>query len=82
MMMPETDGLAATRAIRALEIMEERPRTPIIMLTAHTLEEHVAAALAAGADLHLAKPITASALYEALSTLAQADEGRQETFAA
>ncbi|MNQ26020.1 Sensory/regulatory protein RpfC [compost metagenome] len=82
MMMPGTDGLAATRAIRALEIREGRPRTPIVMLTAHTLEEHVAAALAAGADLHLAKPITASSLYEAFSTLAQADEGRQETSAA
>ncbi|MEN5168701.1 ATP-binding protein [Brevundimonas pondensis] len=82
MMMPGTDGLAATRAIRALESREGRLRTPIVMLTAHTLEEHVAAALAAGADLHLAKPITASALYEALSTLAQADEGRQETSAA
>ncbi len=73
MMMPRMDGLAATRAIRGLEAAEGRPRTPIIMLTANTSREHVEAALLAGADLHLPKPITASALYEALAAAAGAD---------
>ena len=59
MQMPEMDGLAATTAIRALERREGRPRTPIVMLTANALPEHVEAAQAAGADRHLAKPFSA-----------------------
>lgn len=69
MMMPRMDGLEATRAIRDFEAAQGRGRTPIIMLTANTLGEHVARALLAGADLHLPKPITASALYEALARI-------------
>jgi signal transduction histidine kinase/CheY-like chemotaxis protein len=59
MQMPEMDGLAATTAIRALERREGRARTPIVMLTANALPEHVEAAEAAGADRHLAKPFSA-----------------------
>lgn len=73
MMMPRMDGLAATRTIRGLEAVEGRARTPIIMLTANTSREHVEGALLAGADLHLPKPITATALYEALAAVAGAD---------
>ena len=62
MMMPEIDGLAATRAIRALEQATSRPRTPIAMLTANAMAEHVAAALAAGCDSHIAKPVTGASL--------------------
>ncbi len=69
MMMPRMDGLAATRAIRDLETMRGQGRTPIIMLTANTLQEHVDSAVRAGADLHLPKPITASALYQALADI-------------
>jgi two-component system, sensor histidine kinase len=66
MQMPEMDGLAATRAIRAYEEAVGQEPTPIIMLTANTGPEHVAASLAAGANLHLAKPVTPSALYGAV----------------
>lgn len=69
MMMPRMDGLAATRAIRDWEAEQGRGRTPIIMLTANTLQDHVVRALMAGADLHLPKPITASALYQALARI-------------
>jgi PAS domain S-box-containing protein len=62
MQMPVQDGLSATRAIRELEQAAGRARTPVIMLTANALPEHVAAAAAAGADRHLSKPITAAAL--------------------
>ena len=72
MMMPRMDGLAATRAIRDLEAAQGRGRTPIIMLTANTLQDHVVRALMAGADLHLPKPITASALYQALARISAA----------
>jgi CheY-like chemotaxis protein len=68
MQMPVMDGLAATRAIRDFETLTGRGRTPVIMLTAHAMPEHVAASHAAGADRHLAKPIAA---VELLSTLSE-----------
>jgi PAS domain S-box-containing protein len=61
MQMPVMDGLAATRAIRREE-SAERPRTPIVMLSANAMAQHRLDALAAGADLHLPKPITAATL--------------------
>ena len=67
MQMPVMDGLTATRAIRAAE----RPgvRIPIIMLSANAMAEHRYEALASGADLHVAKPVTAASL---LAGIAQA----------
>jgi signal transduction histidine kinase/ActR/RegA family two-component response regulator len=62
MQMPVMDGLSATRAIRDFECEAERPITPIVMLTANALPEHVAAARIAGADRHLAKPFQAADL--------------------
>jgi CheY-like chemotaxis protein len=56
------DGLSATRAIRDFECEAERPITPIVMLTANALPEHVTAARIAGADRHLAKPFQAADL--------------------
>jgi signal transduction histidine kinase/ligand-binding sensor domain-containing protein/ActR/RegA family two-component response regulator len=67
MQMPVMDGLTAIRQIRAIELAERSSPTPIIMLTANALPEHVAGALAAGADLHLAKPLTAASLFQALT---------------
>jgi PAS domain S-box-containing protein len=67
MQMPVMDGLVATRAIRQREARLFLPRTPVIMLTANGMPEHVEAGAQAGADGHLTKPITAEALYEALS---------------
>jgi signal transduction histidine kinase/ActR/RegA family two-component response regulator len=62
MQMPVMDGLAATREIRLHEATMGLARTPVIMLTANALAEHVAAAADAGADLHLAKPFNAAQL--------------------
>ncbi|MNE19238.1 Sensory/regulatory protein RpfC [compost metagenome] len=75
MMMPRMDGLKATRAIREREAAEGMARTPIIMLTANSLQEHVAQALSAGADLHLPKPVNAAALYQALAAVSQRQAG-------
>ena len=55
--MPKMDGLAAARSIRQWEADHAMGRTPIIALTASVLEDDVRAALAAGCDLHLGKPI-------------------------
>ncbi len=65
MQMPVMDGLSAVRAIRAHEAQADS-RTPIIMLTANALPEHEAAAAAAGADGHLAKPIPSATLLAAI----------------
>ena len=63
MQMPVMDGLAATRAIRRVEQdRPDRPRTPIVMLSANAMAQHRFDALDAGADLHVAKPVTAKAL--------------------
>ena len=62
MQMPVMDGLAATRAIRMLEQDSDARRTPLIMLSANAMAQHREDAVAAGADLHVAKPITAASL--------------------
>jgi CheY-like chemotaxis protein len=67
MQMPVLDGLEATRRIRETEAAGGKAPTPIIMLTANALPEHVAASLAAGADRHLEKPVTLAALVQALN---------------
>ena len=69
MQMPVMDGLAATRAIREREKTMGLPRTPVFMLTANALAEHIEASRLAGADLHITKPITSAALLTALSQL-------------
>ena len=67
MQMPVMDGLAATRAIRALEQgRPDAPRAALIMLSANAMVRHRQDSLAAGADLHLPKPITALTLLEGI----------------
>ncbi len=75
MQMPEMDGLTATVQLRAMEAAEGAVRTPVIMLTANALDEHVRASLNAGADLHLSKPLRAAELLDAIAALTCADEG-------
>jgi signal transduction histidine kinase/ActR/RegA family two-component response regulator len=58
--MPGTDGLAATRAIRALD--SPAAQVPVIALTANAFEEGRRACLAAGMNGYLAKPIRQAAL--------------------
>jgi CheY-like chemotaxis protein len=69
MMMPEMDGVEATRRLRAGEAGPHARGIPLLMLTANTLPEHVAQSFAAGADGHLAKPVSPAGL---LSAVAQA----------
>jgi signal transduction histidine kinase/ActR/RegA family two-component response regulator len=69
--MPVMDGLTAIRQIRALEARRGGPRTPIVSLTADALPNQVQDAFAAGADRHLAKPITAAALIGCLTSVLQ-----------
>ena len=65
MAMPELDGLAATREIRAMDI--EQP--VIVALTANAFDSDREACLAAGMDYFLQKPISKSILLQTLTML-------------
>jgi signal transduction histidine kinase/ActR/RegA family two-component response regulator len=67
MQMPQMDGVAATSALRRHEAANpRRSRSAIIMLSANAMRQHRLDAQAAGADLHLPKPITAAGLVGAV----------------
>jgi PAS domain S-box-containing protein len=70
MQMPVMDGLTAIRALRAREAAKGGRRTPVVALTANALPEHARASLAAGADEHMSKPISAPRLLETVARLA------------
>ncbi|KAK0341789.1 hypothetical protein LTR94_024976, partial [Friedmanniomyces endolithicus] len=82
MQMPVMDGLTATTAIRALEQQEQRAHTPIVMLTANALAEHIEAGRLAGADAHLSKPITLASLFAGVSQALEAVEANKPSVAA
>jgi signal transduction histidine kinase/AmiR/NasT family two-component response regulator len=83
MQMPELDGLSATAMLRDYEREAGLPRTPVIMLTANALDEHIRSSHDAGADLHLSKPIHAQALIECIMTAiaARTDQADEEASA-
>ena len=70
--MPEMDGLAATRAIRAHEAEAGLPRCPIHALTAYVSAEQEAACLAAGLDGVLTKPLSRADLFALVERTAAA----------
>ncbi len=67
MQMPNMNGIEATRNIRAAEADLGRGPVPIYALTANVLPQDRQACLEAGMNGHVAKPIKAAALQEALS---------------
>ena len=63
--MPEVDGYLATQTVRNLGVAPDE--LPIIALTANAFEEDISAAISAGMQAHLAKPLQ----YEKLVTMLQ-----------
>ena len=62
--MPNMNGYEATKAIRKLT--DERAKMPIIAMTANAFEEARQAALAAGMDDYVAKPVEISELFRTI----------------
>ncbi|MBW8708657.1 MAG: response regulator, partial [Alphaproteobacteria bacterium] len=73
--MPGMDGIAAARAIRAGEEASGRARTPIVALTADTLDDGSHGYHEAGMDAVLIKPVDPAALEEMFRMLFPRTEG-------
>jgi CheY-like chemotaxis protein/nitrogen-specific signal transduction histidine kinase len=71
MQMPVMDGYDAARRMRGVERSGDFPHTPIVALTACALPEETAAALEAGCDACLTKPIKKAQLLEAVALYAK-----------
>ena len=65
-MMPEMDGLTATKEIRKLD-REDAKNIPIVAMTANAYDEDVKKSLEAGMNEHLTKPIDINRLNEILN---------------
>ena len=74
--MPVMDGYEATRHIRAQELADARPRTPIIALTANALSSDRERCLAAGMDAYVSKPLREEDLMTALARLPPTPSGQ------
>ena len=68
LLMPDIDGVEATRQIKCLS-----PRTQVVMLTSHHDDEHIFPALRAGAISYLLKSVKMDELAEAVQRAAQGE---------
>ncbi|HYD07260.1 MAG TPA: ATP-binding protein, partial [Reyranella sp.] len=73
--MPDMDGFELTRQMRAEEAAQDRPRTPIVALTANALKGEAERCLEAGMDDYLTKPLTLDRLREAVARWAVSQAG-------
>ena len=64
--MPVMDGLAATRAIRALERERGVPLTPIITVSADVSVQHIERMCSAGCTAYLTRPVSKLNLLRAI----------------
>jgi PAS domain S-box-containing protein len=80
--MPGMDGIDATKAIRANEEKHGRRRTPIVALTADSLETGKRACQDAGMDGFLTKPVDPAELEEMFLMIFPSEDGLPHTAAA
>src|SRR5215208_4262795 len=68
LLMPDIDGVEATRQIKRLS-----PRTQVVVLTSHHDDDHILPALRAGAISYLLKSVKMDELAEAVRRAAQGE---------
>ena len=66
-MMPEMDGLEATRNIRGTEGRPDAKTIPIIAMSANAFEEDIRKSMDAGMNAHLSKPINLEEVMKTIS---------------
>lgn len=79
MQMPVMDGLTAIAAIREREQRLGLIRTPIAVLSANAMAEHIAMSLEAGSDTHIAKPVTPQSLSSGIEKLLALSSANADT---
>lgn len=75
--MPVMDGYTATREIRA-SVHPDASSIPIIAMTANAFSEDISAALHAGMNAHVAKPIDTTLLFQVLGDTLGAKKTEQQ----
>ena len=76
-MMPEMNGYEATAEIRKLE-RADASTMPIIALSANAYEEDIRRATEAGMNAHVAKPVSADAVYREILRVHHSRKGKEE----
>ena len=74
--MPEMNGYEAARAIRSAD-RTDAGTIPIIAMTANAFEEDIRAAMEAGMDAHIAKPVDIEVLKTTLGKSAGRQPGKE-----
>ncbi|MEW6653539.1 MAG: response regulator [Bacteroidota bacterium] len=64
LMMPNLDGI---RLLRVLKVLEDLKRIPVIIISGHTDKTNVLAAMEAGAEKIVSKPLTKDVLIKAIN---------------
>lgn len=78
MQMPIMDGLSATKQIREIERSDGLRRTPIAMVSANAMKEHITQSFWAGCDFHIAKPVTPETLLKGIDATLKACESSEQ----
>lgn len=63
LMMPNLDGI---RMLRVLKVLEDVKQIPVVVITGHTNKENVVAAMEAGAEKIVSKPLSRESMVKAI----------------
>ncbi len=79
MQMPLMDGYQATMRIREIEEEKGIVHTPIVALTAHSINTEVEKCFDAGCDVHLAKPVSKDDLLKVIKEIIPKTSDSEDT---